>query len=282
MAEYLSDEEQIDRLKRLIRQYGSSALTGILLALIAYFGWSYWQKRELANQALLSGKYQEVVDASKNAQADSTDVGAKTRFLASASTLVKDNPDTAYAYQTLLLEARLAADRQDYAAAEKALTSASQIKLDDQGLQQLALIRLARVQLQLGKTDAALATVKTVTLPSFVPTAAELQGDLELIKNDQAAAKKSYQKAWDALIKRQQPRQLLKVKMEGLGMIVTDIKAPNPVREEVVAAAPAPDAMPSAPVVTATAATPTAATPTTATATAPTEAPAPASNEGTP
>ena len=233
MAEYLSDEEQIDRLKRLIRQYGSSALTGILLALIAYFGWTYWQKRELANQALLSGKYQEVVDASKNAQADSTDVGARTRFLASASTLVKDNPDSAYAYQTLLLEARLAADRQDFTAAEKALTFASQIMLDDQGLQQMALTRLARVQLQLGKNDAALATVKKVTLPSFIPSAAELQGDIELLKNDQTAAKKSYQAAWDALAKRQQPRQLLKVKMEALGMTVADVKVPNPIRDEV-------------------------------------------------
>ena len=39
MAEYYSDAEQAERLKALAKTYGGSVVTGILLALSAYFGW---------------------------------------------------------------------------------------------------------------------------------------------------------------------------------------------------------------------------------------------------
>jgi predicted negative regulator of RcsB-dependent stress response len=232
MAEYLSDEEQVDRLKRLIRQYGSSALSGVLLALIAYFGWTYWQTRQQTDQFMLANQYGKVVDASKTVSTSPTDTAARTKFLSEASQLVKSNPDSAYAYQTLALEASLAVDRQDYAAAEKALTTASSMSLNDAGLIQLVQIRLARVQAQLGKSDVALATLRHVTDPSFAATAGELQGDILLIKNDKAAAQKAYQAAWDSLVKRETPRQLLKVKMESIGMTVKDIDQPSPIRTE--------------------------------------------------
>lgn len=232
MADYLTDEEQVDRLKRLIKKYGGSVLTGILLALIAYFGWSYWQKKQQSEQAILSAQYQKLVDAGKSASANPTDTAARTKFLAEANQLVKANADSPYAFQTLLLQAKVAADREDYAAAEKALTSAVSAPIDDQGLQQLAYLRLARVQFQLGKNDAAQASLKKVTDAAFIPSAFELQGDILVQKNDVVGAKKAYQQAWDALAKRLELRQLLKVKMEALGMTVTDIVPASPLRSE--------------------------------------------------
>ena len=138
MADYLTDEEQVDRLKRLIKNYGGSVLTGILLALIAYFGWSYWQKKQQSEQAILSAQYQKLVDAGKSASTNPTDTAARTKFLAEANQLVKANADSPYAFQTLLLQAKVAADPEDYAPAEKALTSAVSGPVDDQGLQQVA------------------------------------------------------------------------------------------------------------------------------------------------
>jgi len=44
----LSDEEQFDSLKSFAKKYGSAMISGILIALIAFFGWEYWQKRNLA------------------------------------------------------------------------------------------------------------------------------------------------------------------------------------------------------------------------------------------
>lgn len=42
----LSDEEQLDSLKSFAKKYGSAMISGILIALIAFFGWEYWQKKE--------------------------------------------------------------------------------------------------------------------------------------------------------------------------------------------------------------------------------------------
>ena len=44
----LSDEEQLDQLKSFGKKYGSAMISGILIALIAFFGWEYWQKKNLA------------------------------------------------------------------------------------------------------------------------------------------------------------------------------------------------------------------------------------------
>ncbi len=43
----LSDEEQFDSLKSFAKKYGSAMISGILIALIAFFGWEYWQKETL-------------------------------------------------------------------------------------------------------------------------------------------------------------------------------------------------------------------------------------------
>ena len=48
----LSDDEQLDSLKSFAKKYGSAMISGILIALIAFFGWEYWQKKNLAARKL--------------------------------------------------------------------------------------------------------------------------------------------------------------------------------------------------------------------------------------
>ena len=53
MSEYLSDAEQLDRAKQGMKQYGNLALSAVLVAMIGFFGWNYWQKtKETQNVAL--------------------------------------------------------------------------------------------------------------------------------------------------------------------------------------------------------------------------------------
>ncbi|MFE8306215.1 tetratricopeptide repeat protein, partial [Acinetobacter baumannii] len=40
----MTDEEQLDSVKSFFKKYGSAMVTGVLIALIAFFGWEYWQK----------------------------------------------------------------------------------------------------------------------------------------------------------------------------------------------------------------------------------------------
>lgn len=225
MAEYLSDQDQVERLKRWAKTYGGAVLTGLLLALIAYFGWSYWQKNQQASQAVVSAEYQQLQDAYTEASKAPDDAALKTAFLSSSDRLIKANPDSVYAFHSLLLQARSAMDREDYAAAEQALQKAIAQKIDDAGLIQLAQLRLARVQVQREQFDAALASIAKVTDPAFAPSAQELKGDILFQKNQLEPAKAAYQAAWSALAKREESRELLRIKMEALGMTVEEIKA---------------------------------------------------------
>lgn len=228
MSDYLSDEEQVERLKRWIRSYGSSALTGILLALIAFFGWHYWEKRQENKTIETMNQYQKVITESAGA---ATDKAAQSRFISNVQTLVKSNPNSVFALQALLLQAKVTASQGEWAGAEKALTQAVALKVEDKGLINLAWLRLARVQAAQNKSDAALATLKNVSEPAFVASSEELRGDILVQKNDIKAAKAAYEAAWAALVKRQQSRELLKVKMNAIGLIPTEITPPNPIRE---------------------------------------------------
>ena len=50
-------------------------------------------------------------------------------------------------------------------------------------------------------------------------------------KNDIENAKKSYQSAWDALVERQQERQILQIKLESVGVLVDDPEVERPILE---------------------------------------------------
>lgn len=41
----MTDDEQLDSVKSFFKKYGSAMVTGVLIALIAFFGWEYWQKK---------------------------------------------------------------------------------------------------------------------------------------------------------------------------------------------------------------------------------------------
>jgi predicted negative regulator of RcsB-dependent stress response len=228
MSDYLSDEEQIERLKKWIKNYGNSALTGVLIALIAFFGWQYWNNRQAKNNIETMNQYQRILEDSAKATGDKS---AQSRFISSVQSLVQTHPNSVFAFNALLLQSKITADQGEWSSAEKALTQAVGLKVKDQGLTTIAWLRLARVQAAQNKLDVALVSLKNVTDPAFAASADELRGDIYLQKNDVAGAKTAYESAWASLVKRQQSRQLLKVKMNALGLEPADIVTPNPIRD---------------------------------------------------
>ncbi|OTG78159.1 hypothetical protein B9T23_02890 [Acinetobacter terrae] len=224
----LSDDEQLDSLKSFTKKYGSAMISGILIALIAFFGWEYWQKKSLAESQMETAKVQLLMDDAKNAQGDANAFNALS---ATADKIVKEAPDSAQAIQTQLLMAKLAYDKADYAQAEKALKKVENSKLDDAGLVQVVKLRLAYAQLAQKKYDDALKTLSAVTDPAFKATADEVLGDVYVAKNDIENAKKSYKSAWDALVERQQERQILQIKLESVGVLVDDPDVERPILE---------------------------------------------------
>ena len=222
----LSDEEQLDQIKSFAKKYGSAMISGILIALIAFFGWEYWQKKNLAEAQNQTAKVQKLMDEAK---AVSGQPNALATVSEAADKIVKDDAESVQAIQTQFITAKLAYDKQDYAAAEKALKKVENSKVKDAGLVQIVKIRLADSQLAQKKYDDALKTLSTVTEPAFKATADELRGDIYVAKKDNASARKAYQSAWDNLLERKQERQLLQIKLESVGVLVDDPEIERPI-----------------------------------------------------
>ena len=222
----LSDEEQLDQIKSFAKKYGSAMISGILIALIAFFGWEYWQKKNLTEAQNQTAKVQKLMDEAK---AVSGQPNALATVSEAADKIVKNDADSVQAIQTQFILAKLAYDKQDYAAAEKALKKVENSKVKDAGLVQIVKIRLADSQLAQKKYDDALKTLSTVTEPAFKATADELRGDIYVAKKDNASARKAYQSAWDNLLERKQERQLLQIKLESVGVLVDDPEIERPI-----------------------------------------------------
>ena len=94
---------------------------------------------------------------------------------------------------------------------------------------QVLKLRLAYAQLAQKKYDEALKTLSAVNDPAFKATAEEARGDVYVAKNDIENAKKAYQNAWNALLERQQERQILQIKLESVGVLVDDPEIERPV-----------------------------------------------------
>ena len=224
----LSDEEQFDNLKSFTKKYGSAIISGILIALIAFFGWEYWQKKNLAEDQMQTAKVQQLMD---DANAAVGNADALSSLTTAADKIVKDNVDSVQAIQTQFVLAKLAYEKQDYAAAEKALKKVENSKVKDEGLLQLVKIRLADAQFAQNKYDEALKTLSGDVDPAFKATVEEARGDIYVAKKDINSAKKAYQAAWDSLLERKQERQILQIKLESVGVLVEDPQIERPILE---------------------------------------------------
>ena len=225
----LSDEEQLNSLKNNTKKYSSTVISGVLIELIAYSGWTYWQNNQQGEAQLQTAKVQQLMDQA--AIVDVKDDNAWNSLTKTADEIVKNYPDSVQAIQTQLMLAKLAFERNDYATAEKALMKVENAKVDDQGLIHVVKLRLAYSQLAQDKFDAALKSLSAVTDPAFKATADEARGDVYVAKNDIENAKKAYMSAWDGLLERQQERQILQIKLESVGVLVDDPEIERPVLE---------------------------------------------------
>ena len=224
----LSDSEQLDTLKSFTQKYGSSIITGILIALIAFFGWQYWQKKQLVTAQTETAKVQQLMD---DAQGLEGNPSAFATLSTAADKIMKEAPDTVQAIQSQMVMAKVAYDNGKYADAERALQRVENTKIDDVGLLQIVKLRLAYAQLAQNKYDAALKTLAAVTEPAFKATAEEARGDVYVAKKEIENAKKAYQSAWADLVERQQERPILQIKLESVGVLVDDPEIERPIIE---------------------------------------------------
>ena len=204
MAYSIEEEQEINQLKDWWKENGKTIIVAFILGVGGMFGWRYWQAHQAEQIAQASAQYDALIySAQQDEQAKKANI----------EQFVQANSKTAYAVFALLDEAKKAAEKQDFAAAEVNLNQAL-TQSQDEVLTSIVALRLSAVQFQLGQLDNALTTLNQVKGESFNARKSILTGDIQVAKGDKVAAKNSFEQAQQSGSQLEQ--QMAKMKLNNL------------------------------------------------------------------
>lgn len=223
MDDYLSEKEQLDRLRQWWRENGWFLIGGVALGLLGLYGYNQYyafQARESEGAAALYIGVKEAAEGSN---------------LENASALLErlraEHPGHAYTHQAALLVAR-AALIGDPERAQRELRAAMEGSSDPE-LAMIARLRLARVLVYREQYQEALALLDAVTEPGqFAGLINEIRGDIHVARGEPDAARTAYLAAMVAPGAELIDRSFLQIKLADLPSGAASSPAPE--------AAPAP------------------------------------------
>lgn len=204
MSVYLSEEEQIENIKKFWRDYGN-IITSIMLAVIlSITAWQWWGRHQNKLASMASVQYEQMLDS----VAISDDSGVQ----AHADALIKNYPSTAYAEIAALMIARDAViDKKYDVAAEKLKWVLANTK--NPSFKQIARLRLAKVELAQKQYDQGLSTLETVDDTNFEGLIAQVRGDLYTAMGQREKARMAYSSALQSLPEKSFSRTIVEMKL---------------------------------------------------------------------
>ncbi len=186
MAEFETEEQQMEALRKWWQENGRGVLVGVVLGLGAVGGWRGWIYYTEARAESASAIYQTLM---QNLVTDAFD-----DIAAQAQELMNDYAATPYAELAALGDARAAIEQADHERAKASLQWARD-NANQQNIRYIARLRLARVLRVTGEVDEALETIDIAFPVAFLAAVEELRGDLYLVKGDRSKAREAYGKA---------------------------------------------------------------------------------------
>ena len=183
MSDYLTDEEQIARLKSWWDDNGVMLIGAVVLAIAGSIGWRWYSDSRAAEVARAADLYAEFISAEgEDREAAGRRVGQEV-------------PSSRYNTFIALRQAQQHVAAEAYAEAEAELRAALAGGPGDDALGDLARLRLARVLQQLDRSGEALKVLGGVRGEGFRPQVAELKGDIHLARGERALAHEAYSAA---------------------------------------------------------------------------------------
>ena len=218
MADYLSEEEQLDRLKTWWRQNGTGLLITLALALAAVAGWRWYGGAQTEGRQAAS----ELFEAYLAAEGEQRDALAAQIDASAAS--------TGYQAFTLMQRAGESLEAGEIDAAAGLLRQVAEGDLPT-ALKDLAYVRLARLQQQQGDSEAALASLAAVRSAGGRWQLQELLGDIHLAQGERERAHEAYNSAL-AEVGADQQRPILEMKAHDTAPAATQAPMPDDASQE--------------------------------------------------
>lgn len=207
MAEHISEEQQVEDLKKFWRDNGKFIIGGIIIGIAILFAMQAWKQGRHAEAEAASMEYLGLLDSMEQGElAVAEQHGGR---------IIGQYPDTSYAAFAAMAMARIKLEQGDTVAARAHLKWAVD-KAPMKEVKTVAKLRLARLLLNDGEAQQALSLLQSESADAD-STYHELLGDVHLAlgQRDQAAA--AYAKAAEKITGPGGGRQeLLKMKIDDL------------------------------------------------------------------
>lgn len=207
MTEYLTDEEQVERIKKWWSENGNSVIAGLIIGVGGLSGWRYWVDHKATVAAEASAHFAKMVSSLENSQNDAA--------IEEASIILDEYSDTVYGDLAHLSLAKAFVEAGEYGKAEQQLRLLLQSS-KELTLQMVARKRLAAILMQQQKPEDALQILDVDFPPQFAAAFEELKGDILVVQGKKSDARAAYQRAQIA----QPPvpdAQFLQQKLQDLG-----------------------------------------------------------------
>lgn len=212
MAELRTEEEQVEALKSWWKENGKSLIMGVVIAVAAVFGWRGWNQYQDDFAANASVMYESILNPV--ATGLPLDDAAVTSLIQVGKDLRADYGSSAYAPMAAMVLARVAVNAGDLEAALEQLDYVIASEASPLAMKSLATIRKAKVQLGLGQTEAAKASLAQLNGSDFPSLFAEAQGDVAAAMGNASEARASYEVAMASADP--QRKQVIKLKYDDL------------------------------------------------------------------
>ncbi len=182
----LTEDEQVEQIKRWWRENGKSILVGLIIGIGGLFSWRFWVD------------YQDRIASEAAAQYDQVLIQlGRTEYqpaISSSQQLIDEYGSTSYVTLARLAQAKAHVELKEFEQAKAPLKAIIEDQSDSH-LAWLARSRLASVFLQLKQYDQVL-TVLDVEYPlAFKAGFEELRGDVYASQGEKEKARKAYQQA---------------------------------------------------------------------------------------
>jgi len=210
MATYdLEEQEQLATLKAWWNENGNLVLTtlsAVLIAFAAWQAWSFYQRNQAAQASALYGAVQKAAGA-----------GDLKQVRESAGAMLEQYPRTAYAAMAALVSAKAHFQGGDLKTAHAQLAWVAE-NAKDEGLQDIARLRLANVMLDEKAYDDALKTLDAKHGAAFDALFLAAKGDVLVVQGKKEDARSAYKAALDkADAKDAALRASIQLRLDALG-----------------------------------------------------------------
>lgn len=213
MAEYQTEEEQVEALKRWWEKNGKFVIIGGIVVIAGVVGGKTWRDFQLTNAGKVSAQYDLMMQEVDNDQLDSA--------MQRAQGIVSKNPDMYYAVLSALMMAKIHVDKGENDSAAQQLSWAL-ANTDDANMQHIIRIRLAKVLITQDKLGEAMTHATFPQTGSFSSQYSVVKGDIYYKKGEFESAKTAYKSALNDKNLGGQLRNFVQIKLDDLGGVAKE------------------------------------------------------------